>query len=271
MKRLLHVSASLMLLSAGLLAAPAAHAQMSTDLIFDNYSATMNATTSSAINNNSLNSVLEENSRANSGRSRAVGRTGANMGRGSNAGMARGTARGTSANSAALSYTVTPALKEQTLQRYVSQLKTSSPSTAEAVATYFGPGKPDYNAVYQNIASGYGLRANNPADVLAVYLTQGWMIVNGVDAKTITPGMMQGARNQFGPVLASNAQMTPALAARTGEDMKLQVAIVQVGWQGAIKGQKLPAFREGVAALFKKQYGMDMTAFTLNSNGFTRK
>ena len=267
MKRLLHVSASLLLFSAGLLAAPAAHAQMSTDLIFDNYSATMGAVTSSAINNNSLNSVLEDNARSGSRRSSAAGRTGTNASRGSSA----GTARGTSANSAALSYTVTPALKEQTLQRYVSQLKTSSPSTAEAVATYFGPGKPDYNAVYQNIASGYGLRANNPADVLAVYLTQGWMIVNDVDAKTITPAMMQGARNQFGPVLASNAQMTPALAARTGEDMKLQVAIVQVGWQGAIKGQKLPAFRQGVAALFKKQYGMDMTAFTLNSNGFTRK
>ena len=266
MKRLLPVFASLLLLSAGLLPTPAAHAQISTDLIMSNYSATMSAVTSSAIDNNSLNSVLEGNASPSSGRSRAA-RTGANAGRSSNAGMARGTA----ASSAALSYTVTPALKEQTLQRYVNQLKTSSPGTAEAVAAYFGPGKPDYNAVYQDIASGYGLRANNPADVLAVYLTQGWMIVNNLDAKAITPAMMQGARNQFGPVLASNAQMTPTLAARTGEDMKLQVAIVQVGWQGAIKGQKLPAFRQGVAALFKKQYAMDMTAFTLSGNGFTRK
>jgi hypothetical protein len=267
MKRLLHIAASLLLLSAGLAFAPVAHAQMSTDLIVDSYSATMNAVTSSAINNNSLNSVLEENARSNSGRSRATSRTGTNAGRGSNA----GTSRGTSASSAALSYTVTPALKEQTLQRYVSQLKNSSASTAEAVAAYFGPGKPDYNAVYQDMVSGYGLRVNNPTDVLAAYLTLGWMIVNNVGAKAVTPAMMQGARNQFGPVLASNTQMTPALAAQAGEDMKLQTAIVYVGWQGATKGQKLPAFRQGVAALFKKQYGMDMTAFTLGKNGFTRK
>jgi hypothetical protein len=38
-----------------------------------------------------------------------------------------------------------------------------------------------------------------------------------------------------------------------------------------VKGQNLPAFRQGVATLFKKQYAMDMTAFTLNSNGFARK
>jgi hypothetical protein len=267
MKRLLHVSASLLLVSAGVVVAPVAHAQMSTDLIMSNYSATMSAVTSSAINNNSLNSVLEDNARSSSRRSSAAGRTGASAGRGSNA----GTARGTSASSAALSYTVTPALKEQTLQRYISQLKTSSPSTAEAVAAYFGPGKPDYNAVYQDMVSGYGLRANNPADILASYLTLGWMIVNKVDAKAVTPAMMQGARNQFGPVLASNAQMTPAVAAQAGEDMKLQTAIVYVGWQGATKGQTLPAFRQGVAALFKKQYAMDMTAFRLNNNGFIRK
>ena len=260
MKRLLHVSTLLLLVSAGVVVAPVAHAQMSTDLIMSNYSATMSAVTSSAINNNSLNSVLEDNARSSSSRSSAAGR-------GSNAGMARGT----SASSAALSYTVTPALKEQTLQRYISQLKTSSPSTAEAVAAYFGPGKPDYNAVYQDMVSGYGLRANNPADVLASYLTLGWMIVNKVDAKAVTPAMMQGARAQFGPVLASNSQMTPAVAAQAGEDMKLQTAIVYVGWQGAVKGQNLPAFRQCVATLFKKQYAMDMTAFTLNSNGFARK
>ncbi|MBO2012293.1 hypothetical protein [Hymenobacter negativus] len=267
MKRLLHASASLLLLSASLLASPAAHAQISNDLIMSNYNATIGAVTSSAIDNASLNNVLEDNARSSSRRSKVAGRTGAKAGRGSNAGMPRAT----SANSAALSYNVTPALKEKTLQRYVKQLQTSSPTTAQSVATYFGPGKHDYNTVYQDVVSGYGLRANNPADALAAYLTLGWMIVNNVDDKAVTPAMVQGARAQFGPVLASNPQMTPAVAAQAGEDMKLQLAIVHVGWQGAIKGQNLPAFRQGVATLFKKQYAMDLTAFKLNNNGFTRK
>lgn len=167
-----------------------------------------------------------------------------------------------------LSYTPTPALKRQTVQAYANRLRPTNPAAAQAVATTFGPGKYDYGLLYQRLIQPSGLHANDAIDAVAVYMIINWMIVHNVqDAKAITVPMAQGVRRQVAPRLATNTQFRQR-AAQLGEELKLQTILIQSGWQSAIKGGKLPAFQQRIAAQFQQQYGMDLRQRKLTSQGF---
>jgi hypothetical protein len=228
-----------------LLAAPAAHAQLSNDLIMETYNSNISVITNGAINKSVLEKAVARNN---------TSRTGTN--------------RSTAASTA---YTPTPALRQQTVQGFVSRLKTSDPAASQAIAANFGPGKYDYGKIYRDLTKDVGLRENDAADVLTSYMLLGWMIVNNVtDDKTVSAPMAQGLRAQLAPLLAGNAQAR-AHAAQVGEEMKLQTVVVHGGWQSAIKEGKLTAYQRGINTLFKTQYGMDMAQFKLTSQGFAKK
>ncbi len=256
---------------AGLLAtAPVARAQMSPDLVMESYNANMSAITSAAISNANLRNILDGSARPNSKKGIVVGRPGSSASRATNAAA---TPRNTSATSAGLPYTVTPALKQKTVQGYIDRLKTKNPAAAQAVATNFGPGKYDYNTIYQGLVKGNGLRQNDAVDAMTAYLVLGWMIVNNVqDGNAVTPVMVQGVRAQFASRLATDARLTaPGAAAQLGEEMKLQCVVVQGGWQSAIRENALPAYQQGIAALFSKQWGLALSQLTLTGQGFAKK
>ena len=223
-----------------LTAAPAAHAQN-----MDAMPQLQNAYMSSHIANLSLDEVVRGNASAASGKTK----------------------------SASLAYTSTPALRARTVQGYVDRLKPKNPAAAQAVAASLGPGKNDYGPVYLQMTKDSGLRENDAADNLASFLILGWMIVNNVqDGNAITVPMARGVRAQMVPHLAANSQFkAPGAAAQVGEEMKLQFVLFQGGWQAAIKGNTLPAYRQGIATIFKNQYGMDLNRFTLTDQGFAAK
>ncbi|WP_310392800.1 hypothetical protein [Hymenobacter sp.] len=181
--------------------------------------------------------------------------------------------RPANARPVSLAYTPSPALKAQTVQGYVTRLKAKNPAAAQAVATNFGPGKYDYGTIYRGLIQGTGLGENNAADALSAYMILGWMIANNVqDGKAITPAIGRGVRAQFAPKLAATPKLTaPGVPAQLGEEMKLLFVTVQGGWQAAIKENALPAYQEGVGAMFKNQYGMDMRLFKLTDQGFAKK
>lgn len=157
------------------------------------------------------------------------------------------------------------------MQGYTNRLKASNPTGAQAVASVFGTGKYDYGQVYRGIVVGTGLRDNDATDALACYMLLGWAIVHNKQRdQGITAPMARGVRAQVAPLLASNAQMRTR-AAQVGEELKLQAVLVQGGWQSAIRGGKLAAYQQGVANLFKTQYGVHMSQFELTSQGFTKR
>jgi hypothetical protein len=170
-------------------------------------------------------------------------------------------------------YVPSAALKQKTVQGYVDRLKAKNPTAAQAVATTFGTGKYDYGTVYRGLIDGYNLRENDAVDAMTAYLVLGWMIVNNVqNDKAVTAAMVQGARTQVAPLLASNAKLAaPGVAAQVGEEMKLQSVIAQGGWQSAVKQGTLPAYRQGTASLFKTQYGLDLSQLKLTPQGFAAK
>ena len=241
---------SFALAAALLLAVPAARAQ---DM--DAMPAIQNAYMSSHIANLSMNSLLENDRRAgidpNTGRKRGVA-----------ARPAPGSAPAAPAKTVSFAYQPTAALKTATVQGYVERLKAKNPAASQVVAQQLGPGKNDYGQIYHGIVQGTGLRDNDAADALAAYTVLGWMIVNDVrDDKSLPAGAAPGLRAQLLPKMAQNAQLTAAgVPAKLGEEMKLLCVITQAGWQSAIKEGKLPAYRQGVAALFKNQYGTDLNA-----------
>jgi hypothetical protein len=142
---------------------------------------------------------------------------------------------------------------------------------AQAMASAFGPGKADYNQVYEGIIKGSGLRNNDFAAALASCILLSWMVANDVqDGNATTVPMAQGVRAQVAPLLAPKP--TPAgAAAQLGEELKLQTAILQAGWQAARKGGQLPAFRQRVGSSFQSQYHFDLTQMKLTDKGLAKR
>ncbi|MBF9221283.1 DUF6683 family protein [Hymenobacter ruricola] len=182
---------------------------------------------------------------------------------------ARGKARPVAAG--AFSYVPSAALRQQTVRNAAQRLQAHQPTEAQALESAFGPGKTDYNQVYEGIIKGSGLRNNDAADALAAYILVSWMVVNNVqDGNAITVPMARGVRAQVAPLLAPKLA-TSGAAAQTGEGFKLQTALLFSGWQAAIKGGQLPGFRQGVASSFKSQYGFDLAPLKLTGQGLVKR
>ena len=176
------------------------------------------------------------------------------------------------ARAARLTYTSTTALRQRAVTEYAASLRPRNPTAADGMLTSFGPGKTDYGTVYDNIIAGTGLRANDATDVFAGYLLLGALIVNqGQDRAGLTAPLVQGVRAQVGPLLAQNAKLTaPGAAAQLGEALKLQTVMLEAGYIGATQQHTMPAFRQQVAALFKRDYQLDFSRLRLSSAGFVR-
>ncbi len=178
----------------------------------------------------------------------------------------------TTVSEKALGYLPTPALKKATVDGYISRLKISNPAASQAIAANFGPGKYDYASIFSGLVRPFGLNDNDAVDVLTAYLVLGDMIVNDVqDGNKVTPAMVQGVQEQFGPQLSKNPKLTaPGVAGQLGEEIKLETVIVQSGWQSALKEKALPAYQQGIATMFKTQWGLDLKAVRLTGPGFVR-
>jgi len=172
-----------------------------------------------------------------------------------------------------LAYSPTPALNQQTVQRYIDRLKSKNPAASQAIAENFGSGKYNYNQIYRGLVENTGLKENDAADAMSAYLILGYMIVNNVqNDNAITPTVTQGVRSQVISLLASNSQLkAPGVTAQLGEELKLQTVLAQAGWRGAIKENTLPSYQRGIADLFRNRYGMDLTQVVLTNNGFAKR
>jgi hypothetical protein len=171
----------------------------------------------------------------------------------------------------AFSYASSAALRRQTVSSAAQRLQARSPADAQAITSAFGPGKADYNQVYEGIIKGSGLNNNNAADALAAYTIINWVVVHNVqDGNAITVPMARGVRAQVAPLLAPKLT-APGAAAQTGETFKLQTAILFTGWQAARKNGQLADFRQRVASSFKAQYGFDLAQVKLTSQGLVKR
>jgi hypothetical protein len=182
--------------------------------------------------------------------------------------------RAKTSSAARLTYTPTPALRQQTVEGLAQRLQAQSPAQAQLLRASFGPGgKADYARLYSANLQGSGFQDNDAASALAAYLEVAYVVVNNVqDTKAITPAMDRGLRNQVAGLLSQNpAVRNPTQLARFGEEMKLQTIILVSGWQESQQTGKTAAFRSTIASRFKQQFGMDLARVQLTSQGFAPK
>ena len=185
--------------------------------------------------------------------------------------------RGSSAAASATSfaYRSSPSTRARAVEQVASRVRPRTPQLAQAITTAFGPGKADFETTYAQILDGTGLRSANAADAMAVYLLMGYAIVHNLqDDKDITPALARGVRQQVQGILLNNPKLKPddpVAAANLGEELKLQAVVLQAGWQSAKKENKLPAYQQQTAQLFKNSYGLDLSALRLTAQGFAKR
>ena len=169
-------------------------------------------------------------------------------------------------------YAPTATLQKQTADAYVAQVRAVKPEAATTVAEALA-GKTNYPALYHELNNGTGLRENDAADVMALYLLESWVIANGVtDAKVITPVKTQAVRAQAAGILARNTKLSSGAAlAQFGEQLKLNAAMLEVGRLRSQHDNASATYRQKVAAQFQRQYHFDMTQLQLTSQGLTKK
>lgn len=224
------------------------YAQMSTDLIFDNFSTAM---------------TME-----NTGRD--ILRFDFPLGKYKKDGSAKKSPAGSKRS---LTYSSSAKLREQTVANYAKRVEATNPAMAKAVIGAFGPGANDYGKFYNNVVSNYGLHDNDMIDALTANLVLGYLISNNLQGNNaVSSSQVLAVRRQFLPSISNNTKLTaPGVAAQLGEELKLQFVIQQLAWQSAIKKNNLATFRQKVNSELKTQYGLDMQSVKLTTQGFGPK
>ena len=238
-----------------LLAAPAARAQDYETQLLENSTQNYNNNIS-VITNGIINKKMLDDAVARNNGSRGTAAT---------------TAKAASARRS-FAYVPTAALQKQTAAAYVAKIRAADPAAAATVATSLA-GKTNYPVLYHELNDGNGLRENDAADVMATYLVENWIIVNGItDGKLITPAKMQAVRAQTTGTLAGNSSLRSAAAlAQFGEQLKLNTAMLEVGRLRSQHDGTSAAYRQKVATQLQSQFHLDMSQLQLTSRGLVKK
>jgi hypothetical protein len=176
------------------------------------------------------------------------------------------------ASATRLTYSGTPALRQQIVRSAAAKLQATNPTQATALTAAFGPGKADYGQLYAAAIKGSGLRDNDAASAFAAYLEMGYAIANNLpDTRTISATMERGLRTQAAGLIGERLRSQAAVA-QFGEEMKLQAVLLLLGWQSSQKAGPASAARYGrsVAERFR-QSGLDMSLLRIDEQGLIRK
>ena len=170
------------------------------------------------------------------------------------------------------SYTSTHALRQRVVASFASRLQNQNSQGAQTLRAAFGPGKTDYEDVYQQLLKTSALHNNDAADALAGVILTGYQIVNAIQDKQVTPAMERGARAQVAAILAKNPKINTAAArAQISEEFKLQTVLLALGWQETVKNNTQATYRKSIASMFQNQYHMDLLKLKLTVQGFVKK
>ena len=169
-------------------------------------------------------------------------------------------------------YAPTAALQKQTAAAYVAQVRAANPAAAQTVAEALA-GKTNYPALYRELNSGTGLRENDAADVMALFLLENWIVANGMtDASVITAARTQAVRAQAAGIMARNPKLSSgATLAQFGEQLKLNTAMLEVGRLRAQHDGNSATYSRKVATQFQRQYHFSMTQLQLTGQGLVKK
>lgn len=161
-------------------------------------------------------------------------------------------------------YQPSSALARQAVAAYVQRVRRTNPQLADQVAREFG--KRDYQAMYRQLVGDAGFRSDSVSDAMAAYMALTWVIANGFTHEP-TRAEALGLRRQFAARIAGN-QAVLVNRARLGEELKLLIVTVYSGFKSAQTEGNQRQYADGVTAMIRKQYGVDLRSVRLSPMGF---
>jgi hypothetical protein len=166
---------------------------------------------------------------------------------------------------ASFAYSATPALRHKAFADFIARAQAKNPQAAQAVQSALG--RRDIARIYDGVAGPYGVGGDDLANATTAYLVLGWMIANGQQDVPGGKASVLAARRQVAAMLAGNPAAAPDRRAALGEEMKILFVVGHAGWRGAIQGGTLPAYSQGIAAQFQRQFGIDLHRTRLDAGG----
>jgi hypothetical protein len=161
-------------------------------------------------------------------------------------------------------YQPNAALAREALAGYVQRIRRTNPQVASQVDQQFR--QHNYQTIYNSIVGDLGFRSDSVSDAMAAYMAVAWIIANGVNREP-TRAEVLGLRRQFAARVAGN-QTVLANKAKLGEELKLLLVTVHSGFRSSMREGNQRHYADGVAAMIRKQYDLDLRSLRLTPMGF---
>lgn len=161
-------------------------------------------------------------------------------------------------------YQPTDALAKQALAGYVQRIRRTDPRAAEQVSREFT--KHDYRPIYRGIVGDAGFRSDSVSDAMAAYMMMAWLIATNARQEP-TRAEATGLRRQFAARAAANPTVLTNRA-KLGEELKLLLVTLNAGFQSAQREGNQRRYSDGVAAMIRQQYDLDLRSLRLTPDGF---
>lgn len=179
------------------------------------------------------------------------------------------TAGGLRAPLSALRFRPSSSVRQRVLANYVAATRKISPNDAAKLQKSFA--SQDVFALMGRGMARYGLKTNNVADAMTMYLTVTWLGARGSDAD-LPKAQMLAVREQMAHALAATPSLVRATSARKQElsDTLLMQALF---FDAAVKdAKKRPATmaqtKAAIAQSVRATFGLDLGALKITNQGF---
>lgn len=124
--------------------------------------------------------------------------------------------------------------------------------------------------IYRDISRQYGVPFRDLAGTMAAYNVLAWLIANG--EMEPPAGALESARMQTAQILTTDPKFQSEQTRREmDEELMRHFVVMHAGWQSAVQREgpaALKGLSDGVANLWRTQFGKDLRALDLTSQGF---
>ncbi|MBE9604345.1 hypothetical protein IAI18_05670 [Acetobacteraceae bacterium H6797] len=171
-------------------------------------------------------------------------------------------------DAAKLTYTPSMELRRANFARFVEKTRANDPELAANMEKLFA--ERDVMKLADDWMAPYGMKSDNVADTMAVYLANAWLATRG-RTDDPSPEQMRGLKAQMAAAALATPQFasaTDAVKQEMAEAMILQALIVSDFAETAKNNPQLQAqVRQAVATGAQASFGIDLLKLELGPNG----
>ena len=178
------------------------------------------------------------------------------------------TARASSGSAGALAFRPSASVRRRVLAGYVEAMRKTNPQGAAKMQKVFA--SQDIFAFLGRGMAHYGLKTNNVADAMTMYMAVAWLGARGSNAD-LPQSQVRAVRGQMARALAATPALVRATSAQKQEmsDSLLVQALLFDGFVDFAKKQPatMPQTKAIIAQSVRASFGLDLNALRLSNQG----